>query len=172
MRSSGSPRRRAARCSWSSGEAGLGKTTLIAEAARVAFDGGACVLFGHCEEDLAAPYQLFAEALGHFVAHAPEEQLVAAGRAATVRRWPGWCPAVVERLPGLGPSTATDADTERYQLFAAVVGLLGTAVGAAAGRGRAGGPAVGGPGQPAVAAPRRRVRPADAAAGARDLSRQ
>ena len=47
-----------------SGEAGLGKTTLVAEAARSAFDDGACVLFGHCEEDLATPYQLFAEALG------------------------------------------------------------------------------------------------------------
>ena len=45
------------------GEAGMGKTTLVAEAARVAFDKGACVLFGHCEEDLATPYQLFAEAL-------------------------------------------------------------------------------------------------------------
>ena len=38
-----------------SGEAGLGKTTLVAETARVAFDDGACVLFGHCEEDLATP---------------------------------------------------------------------------------------------------------------------
>ena len=38
-----------------SGEAGLGKTTLVAEAARAAFDDGACVLFGHCEEDLATP---------------------------------------------------------------------------------------------------------------------
>ena len=47
-----------------SGEAGQGKTTLAAEAARSAFDAGACVLFGHCEEDLATPYQLFAEALG------------------------------------------------------------------------------------------------------------
>src|ERR1019366_486976 len=50
-----------------SGEAGLGKTTLVAEAARTAFDNGACVLFGHCGEDLATPYQLFAEALGHYV---------------------------------------------------------------------------------------------------------
>ena len=60
-----------------SGEAGLGKTTLVAETARAAFDAGACVLFGHCEEDLATPYQLFAEALGHYVTHAPEDQLVA-----------------------------------------------------------------------------------------------
>ena len=106
-----------------SGEAGLGKTTVIAEAARVAFDGGACVLFGHCEEDVAAPYQLFTEALGHFVTHAPQEQLVA-----HVESWGSelarLVPALSSRLPGLGPSTATDADTERYQVFAAVVGLL------------------------------------------------
>ena len=60
-----------------SGEAGLGKTTLVAETARAESEGGACVLFGHCEEDLATPYQLFTEALGHYVTHAPEEQLVA-----------------------------------------------------------------------------------------------
>ena len=57
-----------------SGEPGLGKTTLVAEMSRTAFDVGSCALFGHCEEDLATPYQLFAEALGHFVTHAPEEQ--------------------------------------------------------------------------------------------------
>jgi DNA-binding SARP family transcriptional activator/tetratricopeptide (TPR) repeat protein len=106
-----------------SGEAGLGKTTVIAEAARVAFDGGACVLFGHCEEDVAAPYQLFGEALGHFVAHTTQDELVA-----HVETWGSelarLVPALSSRLPGLGPSTATDADTERYQLFAAVVGLL------------------------------------------------
>ena len=56
-----------------SGEAGLGKTTLVAEAARAALANGACVLFGHCEEDLATPYQLFAEALGHYVTFAPED---------------------------------------------------------------------------------------------------
>ena len=106
-----------------SGEAGVGKTTLVAETARAAFDGAACVLFGHCEEDLATPYQLFAEALGHFVTHASEEQLVAhvdADGSALGRL----VPALARRLPGLPPSTATDADSERYQLFAAVVGLL------------------------------------------------
>jgi hypothetical protein len=59
-----------------SGEAGVGKTTLAAEAARAAFDDGACVLFGHCEEDLATPYRLFAEALRHYVTHAPEGKLL------------------------------------------------------------------------------------------------
>jgi class 3 adenylate cyclase/tetratricopeptide (TPR) repeat protein len=106
-----------------SGEAGLGKTTVVAETARGVIGQGAWVLFGHCEEDVAAPYQLFSEALGHLVTHAPQEQLVA-----YVESWglelARLVPALSSRLPGLGPSTATDADTERYQVFAAVVGLL------------------------------------------------
>ena len=106
-----------------SGEAGLGKTTLVAERPRAAFDGGACVLFGHCEEDLATPYQLFAEALGHYVAHAPEEQLLAHvdEHGSELARL---VPALASRLPGLPPSKATDSDSERFLLFAAVVGLL------------------------------------------------
>ncbi len=106
-----------------SGEAGLGKTTLVAETARAAFDAGACVLFGHCEEDLATPYQLFAEAIGHYVMHAPEEQLVAhvAAYGSELARM---VPAFASRIPDLPPSKATDPDTERFLLFAAVVGLL------------------------------------------------
>jgi class 3 adenylate cyclase/tetratricopeptide (TPR) repeat protein len=106
-----------------SGEAGLGKTTLVAETARAAFDSGACVLFGHCEEDLATPYQLFAEALGHYVTHATEDQLVAHGDAHG-SDLVGLVPALASRLPGLPASKATDADTERYLLFAAALGLL------------------------------------------------
>jgi class 3 adenylate cyclase len=108
-----------------SGEAGLGKTTLVAEAARAAFDVGACVLFGHCEEDLATPYQLFAEALGHYVTHAPEEELLAHVEAhgSELSRL---VPALASRIRELPPSKATDSDTERFLLFAAVVGLLGT----------------------------------------------
>ena len=106
-----------------SGEAGLGKTTLVAEAARAAFDSGACVLFGHCEEDLATPYQLFAEALGHYVTHAPEDQLRAhvEEHGSELSRL---VPALASRIPDLPPSKATDSDTERFLLFAAVVGLL------------------------------------------------
>ena len=86
-----------------SGEAGLGKTTLVAEAARSAFDNGACVLFGHCEEDLATPYQLFAAALGHYVTHAPEDQLLAhvAAHGSELSRL---VPALASRIPDLPPS--------------------------------------------------------------------
>jgi class 3 adenylate cyclase/tetratricopeptide (TPR) repeat protein len=106
-----------------SGEAGLGKTTVVAEAARSAYDAGACVLFGHCEEDLATSYQLFAEALAHYVTHVPEEQLVAHVKAhgSELTRL---VPALNSRIPDLPPSKATDSDTERFLLFSAVVGLL------------------------------------------------
>jgi hypothetical protein len=106
-----------------SGEAGLGKSTLVAEAARAAGDDGACVLFGHCEEDLATPYQLFAEALGHYVTHATEDQLLAHVEAhgSELSRL---VPTLASRVPSLPPSKTTDADTERFLLFAAVVGLL------------------------------------------------
>ena len=106
-----------------SGEAGLGKTTLVAEAARAVFDSGACVLFGHCEEDLATPYQLFAEALRHYVTHAPEDQLRAhvEEHGSELSRL---VPALASRIPDLPPSKATDSDTERFLLFAAAVGLL------------------------------------------------
>ena len=108
-----------------SGEAGQGKTTLVAEVARIAFDRGAFVLFGHCEEDLATPYQLFAEALGHYVAHAPEDQILAHVEAhgSELARM---VPALFSRIPDLPPSKATDSDTERHLLFAAVIGLLAT----------------------------------------------
>ncbi|HLX87875.1 MAG TPA: AAA family ATPase [Acidimicrobiales bacterium] len=106
-----------------SGEAGMGKTTLVAEAARSAFDTGALVLFGHCEEDLATPYRLFSEALGHYVTHAPEELLVAHvdTHGSELSRL---VPALASRVPNLPVSKATDPDTERYLLFASVVGLL------------------------------------------------
>ncbi len=108
-----------------SGEAGMGKTSLVAEAARSAFDSGACVLFGHCEEDLATPYQLFAEALDHYITHAPEDTLHAhvAANGSELSRL---SPAFARRIPDLPPSKATDADTERFLLFAAAVGLLTT----------------------------------------------
>ncbi len=107
------------------GEAGVGKTTLVADAARRAHREGAVVLFGSCEEDLATPYQLFAEALGHYVAHASDEEIDrhiaqhGAGLAALV-------PELAARRPALvvPPATDEDADSERYVLFAAALGLI------------------------------------------------
>jgi DNA-binding SARP family transcriptional activator len=106
-----------------SGEAGLGKTTLVTEGARVAFGDDACVLFGHCEESLASPYQLFAEALGHYAANAPQDQLVAAvgTHGGELSRL---VPILATRIKDISAVWASDADTERYLLFSAVVGML------------------------------------------------
>ena len=111
-----------------SGDAGVGKTTLVAEAARLAAKEGACVLLGRCQEDVSASYAPFAEALHHCVAHAPEHVLRThvdahgGGIASMV-------PALGQRLGGLPAPTRTDPDTERYLLYGAVAGLL-TAVSA------------------------------------------
>ncbi len=106
-----------------SGEPGQGKTTLIAEASRLAFEDGACVLFGYSEEDLSTPYGLFAGAFGHYAEHAPDDrfhQLVGAHGA----EWSRFVPKFVERSPSLAPSKASDPDSERYLLFAATADLL------------------------------------------------
>lgn len=109
-----------------SGEAGLGKTTLVAEIARRAYENGACVLFGHCEEDLATPYQLFAEALGHYITHASEDRLLAhvAAHGSELSRV---VTNMASRIPQLPPTKATDADSERFLLFSSMVGLLADA---------------------------------------------
>jgi class 3 adenylate cyclase/tetratricopeptide (TPR) repeat protein len=109
-----------------SGDAGLGKTTLVAEAARRGFANGACVLLGRCQEDVSASYAPFAEALHHFVAHAPDEMLTA-HVAAHGGELAKMVPALGKRLESLPAAQSSDPDTERYLLFGAVVGLLAEA---------------------------------------------
>src|SRR5262245_16057190 len=51
-----------------SGEPGIGKTRLASQLCRSAYDAGAVVLFGVCDEDLGVPYQPFSEALAQYAA--------------------------------------------------------------------------------------------------------
>ncbi|HYP47367.1 MAG TPA: AAA family ATPase, partial [Thermoleophilaceae bacterium] len=106
-----------------SGEPGIGKTRFTADAALDFYGEGAVVLFGHCPQELGAPYGGWIQALGHFVEHAPEAVL-----AAHVDRHGGelarLVPALTRRQPDAPPPTQTDPETERYLLFAAVLGLL------------------------------------------------
>lgn len=106
-----------------SGEAGLGKTTLLGEAARAAFDHDTTVLFGHCEEDVAVPYQLFKEAITHLVTHAPEELLRAhvAEHGSTLALI---APVLASRIRDLPEAGTRDPETERFVLFSAAVGLI------------------------------------------------
>jgi predicted ATPase len=105
-----------------SGEPGIGKTTLSSAFARTAFESGAVVLYGRCDEDLGIPYQPWAEALSHLVAHAPDDVLRAhvearAGELARV------VPELAHRVP-VPQSSSSDAESERYLLFGAVLDLL------------------------------------------------
>ena len=106
------------------GEPGVGKTRLAGEWSRQAYDEGALVIYGRCDEDLAAPYQPFAEALRSLV-----PCLGASGLRGLrgVEALLALVPGLTDVLPDLAPPTRADPDTERYALFDAVVGLLGVA---------------------------------------------
>ncbi|OBH92596.1 regulator [Mycobacterium sp. E2733] len=106
------------------GEPGVGKTRLAGEWSRQAFDQGALVIYGRCDEDLGAPYQPFAEALRSLV------PCLGAGGLRGLRGVEALLtlvPGLADLLPDLAAPTRADPDTERYALFDAVVALLATA---------------------------------------------
>ena len=105
-----------------SGEPGIGKTALSSGFARDAFEGGAVVLYGRCDEDLGIPYQPWAEAITHLVACAPGD-LLAAHVEARGGELAGLVPELVERVP-VPPSSSSDGESARYLMFGAVVDLL------------------------------------------------
>ncbi|OBG40167.1 BTAD domain-containing putative transcriptional regulator [Mycobacterium sp. E3198] len=106
------------------GEPGVGKTRLAGEWSRQAYDQGALVIYGRCDEDLGAPYQPFAEALRSLL------PCVGADRLHGLRGVEALLPLVpglTDLLPDLAAPTRADPDTERYALFDAVVTVLGVA---------------------------------------------
>jgi class 3 adenylate cyclase/tetratricopeptide (TPR) repeat protein len=108
-----------------SGEPGIGKTRLASHFASGAYEQGATVLYGACEEDLGAPYRPWIEAVGHLVAHVDEQAL-----EAHVEHHGGELLRLVPQLRGRLPSVAeprqSDSETERYVLYAAITDLLET----------------------------------------------
>ena len=99
------------------GEAGIGKTALVAQVARGAHARGVTVLLGRCTEELLVPYQPWIEVMGHLLEHRPEllESVSPAHRAAMTRFLPSL-------RDGAGPDF--DAETERLVLFEALVRVL------------------------------------------------
>ena len=106
------------------GEPGIGKTRLSAELAAAAAEAGAIVLFGRSDEDLSAPFQPFAQALGHYAASAAVETLRAeAGVGASdLARL---VPELARRL-SVAPSapSAAEPEADRARLFDAIDELL------------------------------------------------
>jgi DNA-binding SARP family transcriptional activator len=104
------------------GEAGMGKTALVAEAARAAHEAGATVLYGRCDEDIGFAYLPWVEALTHLVSHAPPDLLGRLGphRAHLARL----VPVAVESLDDLPAAPPADPEAERYLLFRSVLAAL------------------------------------------------
>ena len=107
------------------GEAGVGKTRLVAQLAAHVQDRGGTVLYGRNDPDLVAPYQPFTEAIREFVVQLPAS--LAAGRlgpsaSRLVRLVPELQPLVGEPPPASG-----DIESERIELFDAVTQWLSAA---------------------------------------------
>ncbi|HEX4778309.1 MAG TPA: BTAD domain-containing putative transcriptional regulator, partial [Acidimicrobiia bacterium] len=105
------------------GEAGIGKTTLLAEFAwSVTSSGAATVLYGRCDE-AGVPLEPFRTLLGACVDHAPDDVL-----AEHVSRCGGELAHVCPRLParvGTAPApTESDDVTQRFLAFDAAADLL------------------------------------------------
>ena len=110
-----------ARATLIAGEPGVGKTRLAGEWSRQAYEQGAVVVYGRCDEDLGAPYQPFAEALRSMVPCVGTRRLRGLrGVEALLPLVPG----LVDDMPDLAAPTRADPGTERYALFDAVVALL------------------------------------------------
>ena len=105
-----------------SGEPGVGKSSLAAQAARSAHGEGATVLFGACAEGTRAPYQPWISALSHLVRHCPAEALGALSpvHAGALQRLLVTDAALLPE----GTAVESDADTEQYLLMDSVVRLL------------------------------------------------
>jgi DNA-binding SARP family transcriptional activator len=106
-----------------SGEAGIGKTRLVAEFASGLYLDGCVVLWGRCDEDAISPYQSFTETLSHYFRHAPEPLLdTVLGRDGpeVVRL----VPSLAERRPNLAPPVITDPEADRGRLLEALVGVV------------------------------------------------
>jgi DNA-binding SARP family transcriptional activator len=105
------------------GEPGIGKTRLVAEAAARAHQDGALVLFGRCDDEHTLPYQPFVEALRQLLATQPPAQLrtVLGVWAPDLARL---LPELADRLPTLPPAINAEPDTQRYRLLEGVAAVL------------------------------------------------
>lgn len=106
------------------GEAGIGKSRLVAELALVAQDAGVAVLLGQCFEDLTRPYEPFVQALGADLATVDdfEARRRVGGNASQLTRL---LPALSDRLTNLAATVRErDPGVDRLALQDAVAGYL------------------------------------------------
>jgi class 3 adenylate cyclase len=105
------------------GEPGVGKTRLAVSAAMQAHDQGVGLLYGRCDEEIAAPFLPWVEIIRQLMAEVDGEVLrdwtgVRAGELTRI------VPELARRMADLGAPTTGDPESERFALFDAVVSLL------------------------------------------------
>ena len=108
------------------GAPGIGKTGLASVVAQEARVDGAVVLLGRCDEDTPVPYQPWIEALTHLATHLPSDVLDTLGPR-KLADLGGLVQELFDRSPGRLPRVASDAESDRFLLFAAVTSLLSIA---------------------------------------------
>jgi class 3 adenylate cyclase/tetratricopeptide (TPR) repeat protein len=103
------------------GEAGMGKTALVAQAARTAHGQGAMVLFGHADEDVGIAYQPWMEVVSTAVRDC--DPALIAGLPSAQRG------ALTRLAPSIASDDARvgDPDTERMLLWEGTTELLAAA---------------------------------------------
>ena len=105
------------------GEAGIGRTRMLAELAALAEGGGAVVLAGRCDQHLGVPHLPLREAVGrHLASHPPGRLRAWLGPQTTelARFWP----ELAWRLTAAPPRAAAGPGPGDYPLFVALLGLL------------------------------------------------
>lgn len=108
------------------GEAGIGKSRLVAELAVVAHEAGTAVLLGQCYEDLGRPYEPFVQALAADLAGVPDVEArrrLGSDGAQLLRLLPG----ERTRFGDLVAVRDTDAGLDRAGLHDAVARYLARA---------------------------------------------
>jgi DNA-binding CsgD family transcriptional regulator len=102
------------------GEAGIGKSRLVAEFAVSAHAQGVAICFGRCEEEALAPYQPFIDAVEGLLPHVPT--------AVAKRAAPALAPLLPRLLPppelAAVPSASDEPGLARHRVFEAFDAVL------------------------------------------------
>jgi DNA-binding SARP family transcriptional activator/tetratricopeptide (TPR) repeat protein/energy-coupling factor transporter ATP-binding protein EcfA2 len=106
------------------GEAGAGKTRLVAGLAGLVVREGGTVVYGACDEEGFVPYQPFLEALRGWLASMPTVTLESIDDDVLAELF-RLLPELANRLPGLALPVSVDPETQRFGLFDGVRRLLG-----------------------------------------------
>jgi DNA-binding SARP family transcriptional activator len=106
-----------------SGEPGIGKTRLAAELADHARTRAGVVLYGRCDDGLAAAAQPFGQALGAYAAACPVDELRVelGGRAGDLI---ALLPELGARVPGIAEPVNAEPEIERLRTLEAAAALL------------------------------------------------